>query len=419
MTVPTDARDEWFVSREGDVRRAVKLNGSVEKVFAADGKQIADLSGGDTWLGELAAPVAEVRGQQRSPLSSEHHDYRAVVGIERLAQTVGNYPSEWYFDHSAQKFVGFDRRTRLHLGSLGPDGLSKDQNARGFSGLALGDFNTTHERVAFGSGLFKVDWLRAKVTHISMPSAVPWASAFKIRSSKVHALASTTHVQLFEGNESVAVIPLDQQIRAEYHRVGIVEATNEYFVEYPHANDAPRSGRDPGRTIVFYSTDGRELRRWSRPIAAPVAPRSAVAYFHPLARVPKSPPAVTWFEMVMYGQGSRSKYVHGPAPQWSVKHAGLALLIGVLSALLSLLLSRGHTRRLRLLMAALCVLGGPFAAVLPFLLPKEAGVACPSCGTTRRVDAAPCGSCEAILNGYAQSDTHLIDAGYQPSAEAA
>ncbi len=102
--------------------------------------------------------------------------------------------------------------------------------------------------------------------------------------------------------------------------------------------------------------------------------------------------------------------------QWAAMHAWIALLIGLISAAISLALSRGRKRTTRLSLAALCVAGGPLGALLPLLLPHDGDVRCSKCRRFRPLGPQPCAGCDSQLSGYTKSDSSILDDAFMPGA---
>ncbi len=409
--------ERWFVSPEGEIRRAVERGSEVEAVFGVDGKPVAGELPSQVWLSDLSAEEASV--SPSSPSIFAREKYRGRRRYQRLAQEEEGYAREWYFDHEAQCFVAYDRVTKLRAGTLGPDGFSAENGGRGFGGKPLDRLEMSRPLLAFTTGAYRVDWARASVQRIALVSRGPLQRLSHLTSDG-HAetarvlLRSATHVDVVEAGAPARAIPLDAQLTQAELTVGRVEATNEYYVRYPHfawerhGARAKRGGE--GQTIVFYAKDGSETRRWSSPNSQP-DDADVVAVNHPLRPALLAPPALTLLSVMQD---------RGPAwakAQWTATHALIALLLGLASALISLLLSRLHSRRARLGLAALCVVGGPLVAILPLLLPRDGGVLCSSCGRPRAVGPQACEGCSAQLGGYAQSDSSILDDAFMPAAD--
>ena len=406
------AEERWFVSKKGAMHRAIIRRGSVEAVFAEDGQPLeGDYGGMGAWLREIEADAVQLSASTPDPFNGRSYEgYRDMRRFERIARTEGGYAREWYYDYLDRRFIAFDRRSGAGVGSLGPDGFSAQGDGRGFGGKPLVRLGVDEPVLFFADGVFRVDWRASSIVRVKMKGEGRWLRASQLGRSTRRLLRSATHVAVIEGTRPTAMIVLDTALTSDSLAVGYVEATEEYFVRYPLPEGAGDAQPNGGEVVVFHDKDGAEVRRWQSPTNVMAGSRPMMA-FMPASTFRQAivlPPMVNGYEMV-----NPKKYAWERV-QWRSIHVLIALMIGVISALLSLLLSRGHRASLRWTIAGLCLFGGPIGVVLPLLFPQERGAACSACGVKREVNDQPCDGCGAQLRGYAAADSDIIDDAYMP-----
>lgn len=390
--------ERWFISREGDFRRAVVRHGTVQRVYGEDGQPIESDLDGMVWLHDLEAPSTSIGTSPSRSYLPDGPGYRHVLRHQRLAHEGADYRYEWYVDRDSGRLLAFDVRSRRSAGSLGPEGWSSDGRGAGFTGPSLTDAQTATPWWLTRDGLFRIDWERPSISRIALVGKPPYFDhALLIGDDGVqwHLVRSATHVDLFVGATPRVALPIDEAARGESIAVGRVEAENAYFIEYAHE-------------LVLFDAEGRVVRRRSLPKAD--VPNRAEPYARPKTNAALFvPPIAVW--ATMFHERGHTTWRR----RWQTRDGLLALAMALAVALATLIQSRRHERGLRVAMALLAGLIGPLGLLLPRLLPSSRGVACPHCGARREPTPQPCPQCGKPLPGHDRDETAVIDPEFLPN----
>ncbi len=390
-------KEQWFISREGDVRRAIVRHGTVQRVYREDGQLVESDLDGMAWVHDLEAPSAGIGISPSRNFGSDRPSYRHVLRHRRLAREGDDYRYEWYFDRDSGRLLAFDARSRRRAGSMGPDGWSPDGSGAGFSGPPLTDARSTDPWWLTRDGLFRIDWEGPGISRIALVGSPPYLDhALMIGDDGVqwHLVRSATHVDLFVGATPRVALPVDEAARGESIAVGRIEAENAYFIEYAHE-------------LVLFDAGGRVVRR--RPLPTADVPNRAEPHVRPKTNAALFvPPIAVW--ATMFHERGHTTWRR----RWQTRDGLLALAMALAVALATLIQSRRHERGLRVAMALFAGVIGPLGLVLPRLLPSSRGVACPHCSARREPTPQPCPQCGKLLPGHDRDETAVVEPEFLP-----
>jgi hypothetical protein len=367
---------------------------------------------------------------------------------------------EWWFVPAQGRLLGYDKHSKLLIGSFGPDGFAApDEQPRDrFEGeiyhVSRDYLSRASAYLAFPGGVYTADFRKRTLRTLFIPAAgetVLWASRWENEKQK-QSLAfvgtdQAIHV-LDPAGTRLLCVPLAFD-RASYriHSVGRLENPRRYWVWYEPAWHLPLESLEtiPGY-VVEYDSAGGELA--PRQI---VPPRPGGAHeFTPPVPLFEPSSAHVWFGLVtapaeaavlkgtMHALQSEVRENNGsemglllpflftltqiflPAVRWLPStHPGLVfgnmalmLLAAGVSALVCFVLTRRHAfSRWHCLGWALSgLLCGPVGWLLLLALQEwPARIPCPKCGKLRVVTRDTCEHCGALHTVPAADGTEIFE----------
>jgi hypothetical protein len=410
--------------------------------------------------------VTDLEGRVPEELAGKPPDYKALRDVEapgavpdwprfRSYRSSGRFfvpyqnPTSlggeyWYYDFDEGRLLGYEKKSKRPIGSIGPDGFVPTGQQPG--GRFTGELHfppllysaQSPDFLGFTDGVYGVDFGRRTVRPLFVPApggTVLWA---------VRWLDEQKHMLCFVGTDtSVRVVdeagtrlfsaPLAQD-REHYvvKFMGRLEAPRRYVVWYRPSWRLSRGREMLPSYLVEFDPEGREIARRTVPPLPVAEPPLAQALFG-LATPPGEAAVVAG---ILHYSASDAVMDRGvppllvfmvnatkqviPGGGWVVVPDGgalsgfvaLMLVSSVLSAVTGVVLGRRHAfSRGRCVGWFLCCLvWGPLGLVLLVALAEwPARVACPACRNARVVTRDTCEHCGAPHAPPARDGTEVFE----------
>src|SRR5579883_292877 len=353
---------------------------------------------------------------------------------------------EWWYVPAQGRLLGYDKHSKLLIGSFGPDGFATpDEQPQGrFEGeiyhISRDYLSRASFYLAFPGGVYTVDFRKRILRTLFVPKAgetVLWANRWENEKQKQSlAIVGTDqgiHVLDPSGARLLSIPLAFDRTSYQIHRVGRLENARRYWVWYEPAWHLPLGELETMPAyVVEYDSAGREIA--PRKI---VPPRPGGAReFTPPAPLVEASSAHVWFGLltapaeaavlrgtmnaleseVRENNGSKMELLLPflltltqhflPGVRWLLSaHPGLVfgnavlmLLAAGISALLCFVLTRRYAfSRWHCIGWALCgLLWGPMGLLLLLALQEwPARIPCPQCSKLRVVTSDTCEHCGA------------------------
>ena len=367
---------------------------------------------------------------------------------------------EWWFIPAQGRLLGYDKHSKLLIGSFGPDGFAApdEQPQDRFEGeiyhISRDYLSRTSPYLAFPGGVYTVDFRKRTLRTLFVPTAgetVLWASRWEDEKQK-QSLAfvgtdQAIHVVEPMGNRLLSVPLAFDRASYRIHRVGRLENPRRYWVWYePAWHLSLESLETMPAYVMEYDSAGGEI-----PPRKIVPPRPGGAReFTPPVPLFEPSSAHLWFGLAtapaeaavlkgtMHALQSEVRDNNGsemglllpfllilteiflPGVRWLPgTHPGLVfgnvtlmLLAAGGSALVCFMLTRRHAfSRWHCIGWALCgLLGGPMGLLLLLALQEwPARIPCPKCGKIRVVTRDTCEHCGAPHAAPALDGTEIFE----------
>jgi hypothetical protein len=367
---------------------------------------------------------------------------------------------EWWYVPGEGRLLGYDKQSKLLVGSVGPDGFLPPDAPPGerFRGeLAHASrfyLSQAAPYLAFPGGVYTVDFRALKVRTLFMPAAgetVLWANQWE--DEKLHSalavVGTDRSVHLIdEAGSQVIAAPLAYDLRSyQITHVGRLDDPRRYWVWY---EPAWYLGVETLETmpayVVEYDSAGREVSPRQAVLPRPGGVRNIVPpmpIVEPSSGLPlfgaATPPAeavalagtMRYLESDVQRNDGRETWLLLPfllvTTQWSIPgvrwdphahlglvfgYAGLMLLSAVVCALVCFLLARRYafSRAGRVGWALCGLLFGPAGLLLMLALQEwPTRVACPGCRKPRLVTIDCCEHCGAPHAAPAPDGTEIFE----------
>jgi hypothetical protein len=373
----------------------------------------------------------------------------------------------WFFMPDQGWLVGYDKPTKMPIGSFGPDGFARvgEQPRERFQGPIFhrSAFPEAQARdyLAFPGGVYRVDFGPRTVIKLFSPAegqTVLWAGRLEDEHQKTALAFVGTNTSIEVAEETgrhLASLPLAYDL-ATWHvqGVGRLENPGRYWVWFePHWYLPPESVENPTGHLIEYNDAGMELARQTIPLRLGGVPLHdpRMLNFEPTSFLSLcglvTPPVefvlISGTKQYLVGDVLRHDgremwpaisflffttqfylpsvgYLPRTPSQLTWGFGGSMLLAAVLSALISYLLCRRYAfaRRARVSWACCGLLFGPFGLLLLLAVQQwPARIACPKCRVPRVVTLASCEHCGAGHAAPAPDGTEIFEdiaAGVQP-----
>jgi hypothetical protein len=366
----------------------------------------------------------------------------------------------WFYMPDQGWLVGYDKPTKMPIGSFGPDGFARvgEQPRERFQGpifhRSVFPEAQARDYLAFPGGVYRVDFGPRTVIKLFSPpegQTVLWAGRFEDDQKKT-ALAfvgtSTSIEVVEETGRHLVSLPLAYDL-ATWHvqGVGRLENLGRYWVWFePHWYLPPESVENLTGHLIEYSDAGLELARQPIPLLLGGVPLHdpRMLKFEPTAFLPLcgliTPPAefvlISGLKDYLVGDVRRQNgremwpaisflffttqfylpsvgYLPRTPSQLTWGFGGLTLVAAVLSALISFLICRRYALAKGVCIRWACcgILFGPLGLLLLLAVQQwPARLACPQCRARRVVTLATCEHCGAAHAVPEPDGTEIFEA---------